>query len=165
MDIIEVSKHNVGLAVELMHQYVKNMELKGEFTIRGAIERIVYQAKMQNIIQHADGIQEGLNEIARLPEFTTILRQEVKYRGLVLQDVESSIESLFQEVLVHPRPPSSNGTIVIREGEYNANQHVALIVFLKMQDRWHPYLRWTEGGNCKNLKVDKLYFDDDKECH
>ncbi|KAG0637879.1 hypothetical protein HOY80DRAFT_1081610 [Tuber brumale] len=147
MEGIALGKANVVLTMELMDQYTKNMELKGEFTIRGALvaERIVYQAKMQKKIQYADGIQEGLNKIAELPGFFTILMQLVGDHRVALHNIQSSIKNLFREVLAHQHPPSSHGTIVIRKAEYSANEYAALIAFLKMQDTWHPSLCWREA--------------------
>ncbi|KAG0637883.1 hypothetical protein HOY80DRAFT_1049931 [Tuber brumale] len=140
----ELMRKNVILNIALIDQYTKNMEANGEFTVRGAIERIVYQAKVEKRISHADSIQEGLNALAKQSEFTRILRNEVKVRRLVLHNVRSTIQHLFQEVLRHPQRPCSTRTIVIRKAEYNANEYVALVAFLKMQNGWYPSLSWEE---------------------
>ncbi|KAG0642237.1 hypothetical protein HOY80DRAFT_998693 [Tuber brumale] len=143
---MELAEKNVMLTLSLLDKYTKNMELKGELTICQAIvaERIVYQAKLQKRIQCGDGIQEALNEIAQLREFTCILHDAVKERELVLSDVQSCIQDLAKVVLNRPLQPSSDWTIVLKEAEYNANEYVALIGFLKTQDGWYPSLSWKE---------------------
>ncbi|KAG0642232.1 hypothetical protein HOY80DRAFT_1037254 [Tuber brumale] len=129
-----------------MDLYTKNMDLKGQFTLLGAIERILFQAQVERRIPKlvGDCTQVGINEIAQLGEFIIILANEVKERGLVLKDVQSCIKDLAREVLFTPHPHTSRRAIVIKKTQHDPNYYAALVVFMKVQDEWLLPLSWRE---------------------
>ncbi|KAG0644278.1 hypothetical protein HOY80DRAFT_1030340 [Tuber brumale] len=144
-EIIQTEKDNVLITCALFDQYTKNMHLSRRFTLCGTIERIVFQARAEKKIPEGYYIQEGLNEIAHLPEFDNILSNEVRERGLVLKYVQLSIENLFQKVEKTPYQHSSPAIILVKKTDYNVNQYAALIALLKMQDKWILPLSWRGG--------------------
>lgn len=55
---------------------------------------MVNRAKLAEMISPAAGIQEGLDELSRREEFTTILKEKVEANGLTVQRVMASFHHL-----------------------------------------------------------------------
>ncbi|RPA93208.1 hypothetical protein L873DRAFT_1816458 [Choiromyces venosus 120613-1] len=113
------------------------------FNIRGALERIVYQAKLDNKISSSAGIQEGLHQLAQRLEFIAELQEEVNRRGLNREEILESVEHIYYEVRKHAR--GNDSTITVRHGVYSENECAALVSFLKLQSKWRYALQWKEA--------------------
>jgi hypothetical protein len=106
------------------------------------VERIAYKASLDRTITVKGGVQNKLDALAALPAFQIIMNKEVAIKQLVAKDVERCVKCLYHEVSKHAH--GNTGDITIREADYNPNEYVALITFLKLQDLWSHPLTWKE---------------------
>ncbi|PUU73700.1 hypothetical protein B9Z19DRAFT_1134629 [Tuber borchii] len=91
------------------------------------------------------GIQAGLNELAKAPEFTQVLHDEVASRGLGLKVVTSCIASVYEKVLQRAR--GNDFIITLYKEDYTANEGAVLAAFLRMQSERSCGLEWREEAN------------------
>ncbi|PUU82591.1 hypothetical protein B9Z19DRAFT_1190263 [Tuber borchii] len=120
------------------------MRLKEIFNVRGALEYMVHYAKLIKKIgtDCPPGIQAGLNELAKAPEFTKALHDEVASHGLGLTAVTSCIALVYAKVFQHAR--GNDYIITLYKGDYTANEGAVLAAFLRMQSEWPYGLEWRE---------------------
>ncbi|KAG0640162.1 hypothetical protein HOY80DRAFT_1070710 [Tuber brumale] len=116
---------------ELLLEETERMKLEQNFNIRGALERIVFQARLQGRINSEKGTQKGLNELAHTKDFTDILKKVVQERCHVHQDVKSCFRDLYHLVSKHAH--GNDGMIDIRGADYTENERAALVVFLMLK--------------------------------
>ncbi|CUS08684.1 unnamed protein product [Tuber aestivum] len=133
------------LRFNLLTERAEKMRFKGEFNILGALEFIVYSARLNKRITSSAGVQKGLIELAGKEEFIKIVQQEVQDRGLNLEDVIACVPGIYDEV--SNRPHDNYSKIVLWAREYTPNQVAALVGFLKMQSKWPHALDWREDRN------------------
>ncbi|KAG0644285.1 hypothetical protein HOY80DRAFT_1076801 [Tuber brumale] len=143
-EFLKRNKPNVQLIGLLLREKRKNFDLVGAYTLPRAIEFIVYHARLSKMISRAGDIQQGLNELAELCEFTAILHEEVKERELVQHNIRVRIPNLALEISKHRYESKYQRTVIIRAWEYNVNDLAAIITFLKMQDEWFKPIFWRE---------------------
>ena len=106
------------------------------------IERITYQACLDDTIIDQGGVQENLNQLATLELFEEIMKEVVASKRLVLGDVRACVKCLYEEVFKYA--DENTGQITIREKDFTANKYAALITFFKLQDKWSYSLVWRE---------------------
>ncbi|KAG0135082.1 hypothetical protein HOY82DRAFT_537016 [Tuber indicum] len=129
---------------KVLYGYTERMMLSHNFNVRGAL---VFNARLDKMIDTKFGTQTGLNELAQKTEFKEILKNEVQERHLVYSDVEQCFPHLYNLV---SRNISTNGygnkgmIIVIRVQDYSRNELAALVALLKLQKNWHHPLKWQE---------------------
>jgi len=88
-------------------------------------------------------VEEGLDALIELPEFTKALHEEVQARGLVLEDVTTCAKSIYFRLLYHKY--DLDKTIVISDVDFTAEERAALITFMKVQSKWPVWaLPWRE---------------------
>jgi len=87
-------------------------------------------------------IQAGLNELAKAPEFTKVLHDEVASRGLRLKAVTPCIALVYEKVFQRAR--GNDCIITLYKGDYTANEGSVLAAFLRMQSEWPYGLEWRE---------------------
>ena len=87
-------------------------------------------------------IQVGLNELAKTPEFTKILYDEVASRGLVLEAVIQCIALAYNIAFHHA--PGNDYIITLYKGDCTANEAAVLATFLRLQSEWPYGLEWRE---------------------
>ncbi|CUS08682.1 unnamed protein product [Tuber aestivum] len=131
-----------GLRFELWAEIKEKMKFMGEFNILGALKYIVYTARLNKMIASSVGVQSGLIELAGKEEFIRIVQQEVRDRGLNLEDVIACVPGIYDEVC--NRPHDNYCMVVLWALEYTPNQVAALVGFLKMQSEWPYSLDWRE---------------------
>ena len=88
------------------------------------------------------GIQAGLNELAKAPEFTKVLHNQVASRGLGLKAVTRCIALVYKNVFKHAR--GNDYIITLYKGDYSINESAVLTAFLRMQSEWPYGLEWRE---------------------
>ncbi|PUU72546.1 hypothetical protein B9Z19DRAFT_1069682 [Tuber borchii] len=143
-EIQEKSDENATLIAEVLHGKIEKIKLMENFNIRGALEHMVYHAKLIKEIR-ADcpaGIQEGLNELAKTPEFTRVLGEEVASRGLTLEAVIRCIALIYNKTFLHAH--GNDDIITLYNGDYTANEVAVLATFLKVQSARLYGLEWKE---------------------
>ncbi|PUU73559.1 hypothetical protein B9Z19DRAFT_1134978 [Tuber borchii] len=97
--------------------------------------KIVKRGKLAEKISPTAGTQEGLNELAKRKEFTTILKDEVEARGLTVQRVMASFHRL-DSLLSKPLRFNARATMVVRRANFTNEERAALVILLKVQERW-----------------------------
>ncbi|PUU75643.1 hypothetical protein B9Z19DRAFT_1130947 [Tuber borchii] len=123
--------HNSDLLDAVSEERNARMKLQRKYNICGALERMVFLAKLQQKVPPTAGVQQGLCKLAQSGEFTAILDKEVEARKLDARDVIAGVSHLYRR--------ASNGTngnddiITIRATKFNDNERAALAVFLKIQ--------------------------------
>ncbi|KAG0642990.1 hypothetical protein HOY80DRAFT_1035100 [Tuber brumale] len=127
----QMQQRNEGLKGELLLAETERMKLEQNFNVRGALERIVFQARLKGKINSEKGTQKGLNELAHTKDFNDILKKVVQERRLVHQDVKSCFRDLYHLVSKHAH--GNDGMIAIRGADYTENERAALVVFLMLQ--------------------------------
>jgi len=107
-------------------------------------EHMVHHAKLIKKIKTdcLPEIQAGLDELAKTPEFTKVLHDEVASRGLVLEAVIQCI-ALAYDIAFH-NSPGNDYIITLYNGDYTANEAAVLATFLKLQSEWSHGLEWRE---------------------
>ena len=103
---------------------------------------------MQKKVPPTADIQQGLCELAKSGEFTTILHEEVQARKLDVMDVMACVDDLYYEV--SKRTNGNDDTvndIIVRTAKFNDNERAALVTFLKVQDNWPNPLDWKERSD------------------
>lgn len=91
--------------------------------------------------------QQGLNELAKTGEFTTILHQEVQARKVNVMDVMAWVDDIYYEVSKRTKGNDdtvNDNIIIVRTAKFNDNERAALVAFLKVQDNWPNPLVWKE---------------------
>ena len=80
------------------------------------------------------GTQEALNELAKRKEFTAILKEEAKERGL---DVENIMASFARLDSVVSKPLAFNGhDIAVPYRGFTDVERAGLVTLLKLQEDW-----------------------------
>ena len=99
-------------------------------------------------------IQEALDKLAQTREFTTILQQEAKERGLnptLIMEYLHYIDSELSKPLPWQGPP-----ITVREAYLSDYDRAVLVILLKVQSSWQhslvPLVDWKEETLCKEGK-------------
>jgi len=113
-------------------------------------EYTVFLAKLQKKIDPnwAEGVQAGLNELAKTPEFVKALHEEVAARHLVLRNVTQCISRTYEDASKNLQG-SNESTITLGEKDHTPNQRAVLVSFLRVQSGWLGGLQWKEEKNGK----------------
>ncbi|KAG0642994.1 hypothetical protein HOY80DRAFT_1035105 [Tuber brumale] len=109
------------------------MKLEQNFNICGALERIVFQARLEKKIGSKHGTQKGLNELSQKSNFIDILEKIVQERRLVHKDIEDCFPHSYHRVSIHAN--CNNGTTATRGADFEPNKWAALAVLLRLQGR------------------------------
>ncbi|KAG0127370.1 hypothetical protein HOY82DRAFT_625525 [Tuber indicum] len=96
---VEISK----LMDMVLSERTEKIKLEGNFNLRGALERIAYHGRLIGKIQshYKQGVQAGLDQLAKTQEFRKILAEEIADRHLVEKDVEHCIPIVYHEASRH----------------------------------------------------------------
>ena len=115
-------------------------------------EYMVYHAKLIKKIKTdcPSEIQAGLNKLAKTPEFTKILHDEVASRGLVLEAVIQCIALAYDKTFQHAH--GNDYIITLYKGDYSANEVAVLATFLKLQNEWWHGLEWREENGKRQTR-------------
>ncbi|PUU75169.1 hypothetical protein B9Z19DRAFT_1131847 [Tuber borchii] len=121
-----------------------NEKLDENINIRGGLERIDYAGRQQGKIgsKVSKGPRAGLTAMIKMPEFAEILHEEVEERKLVPDDIVYCIQGAYNTY--SERVHGNNGHLVLRRRDHSANQIAALVVILRMQEKWANSITWTE---------------------
>ncbi|PUU82593.1 hypothetical protein B9Z19DRAFT_1120492 [Tuber borchii] len=132
------------LEERLKMETLAKLRLQENFNIRGGLERIVYEGRLEGMIGVGcpRGAKAGLEAITKLPSFQDALDREVSERALVKTDVLYCISGAYQKY--SEAAHGNNGHLIIRHEDHSDNQVAALVVLLKVQEAWKNPLRWTE---------------------
>ncbi|KAG0632637.1 hypothetical protein HOY80DRAFT_1035106 [Tuber brumale] len=127
---------------KLLLEKTERMKLEQNFNIRGALERIVFQARLEEKICSKHGTQKGLNELSQKREIIDILEKVVEERCLVPKYVKDCFPHLYYTA---SRDAHGNDSIIaIRAADFAPNDRAALVVFLRLQSTWSHPLDWKE---------------------
>ncbi|PUU72153.1 hypothetical protein B9Z19DRAFT_1069985 [Tuber borchii] len=132
------NRYLLGVALE---EKTERMKLEENYSLCGALERMVCLAEWQKKIPPTGETQQGLDKLAQMAEFTMILDKEVQARQLDVKDVIAAASHLYQDV---SRSPHQKGVIIVMASEYPDNTRAALVIFLKLQSNWPRPLDWWE---------------------
>ncbi|PUU77513.1 hypothetical protein B9Z19DRAFT_1086113 [Tuber borchii] len=151
-EILEKSIENATLIAAVLYQMTEKMISKENFNVRGALERMVHHAKLIKKIGAGcpTEIQAGLNELAKTPAFTKVLRKEAASRGLKPEAVTPCIASVYGKVCQHAH--GNDYIITLYEEGYTASELTVLATFLRMQSEWPHGLQWREEKRKKYTK-------------
>ncbi|PUU75166.1 hypothetical protein B9Z19DRAFT_368232 [Tuber borchii] len=146
-EILKLSVQIEHLICDALYGKTEVMKLEENFNVKGALEHMVYYAKLRKKIgtDCPPETQAGLNELAKAPEFTKVLHDEVASRGLELKAVTSCIASVYNKVLRRAR--GNDYIITLYKEDYTANEGAVLAAFLRMQSEWSYGLKWREEAN------------------
>ncbi|KAG0642993.1 hypothetical protein HOY80DRAFT_1134114 [Tuber brumale] len=136
----QIQQRSEKLKCKLLLAETERMKLEQNFNVRGALERIVFQARLKEKIEPEGGTQKGLNELAKGEDLVKVLETVVQKRRVVRKDVEACFPHLYHRVSVHAH--GNNGTIVIRAADFPPNERAALVVLLELQNQWSFPLDW-----------------------
>ena len=104
---------------------------------------MVDRAKSAEMISPTTELQEGLDELSRREEFTTILKDKVEARGLTVQRVMASfhrLDSLVSKpLLFNPHP-----TVTVPYADFTNDERAALVILFKVQEGWPKRFRFNE---------------------
>lgn len=105
----------------------------------------MYQAElMKKITTNSEyEVQEGLDELAKTPEFIQILQKEVTANGLQLEAVTACIPYIYYEA--SKRAIWNDFIITIYKEDHTVEKRAVLTAFLRMQRGWPLGLQWREG--------------------
>ncbi|KAG0128084.1 hypothetical protein HOY82DRAFT_541553 [Tuber indicum] len=123
--------------VEKINRKIKEQALENE--------RIVIHARLINKIEShfTEGVQTGLDELARTAEFQELLAKEIKAGHVAKEDVDRCIAVVYRE---SPECEQGNSSLItIHEEDYTANERAALATFLGVQGGWAHGLKWREA--------------------
>ncbi|PWW73238.1 hypothetical protein C7212DRAFT_347240 [Tuber magnatum] len=153
-------QENRDLLHAVLQQKNHGLWLARNFNVRGALERIAFQATLQKMIRvNADsGVQPRLNLLAGLPKFNAILHQEVLQRGLVKSQTNTALKHIYHEVSKHAH--GNDGLIVVRTTDFTPAELAVLVSFLKLQDQWQYPLQclgYLQTGLLPILIVVEVY--------
>ena len=90
------------------------------------------------------GVQEKLNELAKLADFATIINEKAAARQLLSEDILHSAKSLYQTVSQHTHGNDSTIFEVYRGEYYTSNECAAFIAYFKLQGAWGAPFVWEE---------------------
>ncbi|KAG0642996.1 hypothetical protein HOY80DRAFT_998055 [Tuber brumale] len=143
-------EENIELRDQVLYEYTERMKREKKFNIRGALERIVFQAGLEKKIDSKHGIQNGLNELSIKKELVDILEKVVQERHLIYMHVDKYFPYLYSRVstLAH----SNDSVIVIRAAQFASNERAALVALLRLQSKWSYPLNWREEKEEKEQK-------------
>ncbi|PUU73498.1 hypothetical protein B9Z19DRAFT_1068943 [Tuber borchii] len=120
--------------------------------VRGFLRFIVGKAVRDGIIKVSPwgNTQNGLEELGQTREFTTILQQEVKARGL---DIDWVMEC-FQAIYVMLSYPTfwEGGPLIVSDHLFHDSYRAILITLCKVQDNWSYPINWKEETSCKKRR-------------
>ena len=96
-------------------------------------------------------IQQGLDKLAQLPEFTAVLHKEVEARNLDFKDVMACVGRLYEKVSnrTNGNDDTFNDSIIVRATKFTDDERAALVILLKLQGNWPYPLWWREDKPCK----------------
>jgi len=107
---------------------------------------MVFLAELEKKVPETVGIQDGLDKLARRPEFTEVLDKEVLKRKLAAEDVMDCVGQLYAKVCnnTNGNDATRSNVIIVRPTEFGDNERAALVVFLIVQSNWICPLDWRE---------------------
>ncbi|PUU75153.1 hypothetical protein B9Z19DRAFT_1090988 [Tuber borchii] len=142
---IEDSADTRRLTIMALHEKTETIKLLSNYNIRGALEHIVYHANLLKKIDHcfARVVQNGLNKIAKTPEFVALLNQEVLERRLETKDVTPCIRMVYDACIM--KADGNDYVITLRKADHTATHLAVLAAFLKLQSGWLGGLEWREA--------------------
>ncbi|PUU73497.1 hypothetical protein B9Z19DRAFT_1068942 [Tuber borchii] len=122
--------------------------------IRGFLSFIVEKAVRDKIIKVTPSrwgkTQNGLEQLGQTREFTTILQQEVKARGLNIDWVMECFHMIYYMV---SEPTFWNpGPVTVSNNLFDAGDRAILVTLLKVQSNWKNPLKWKEAISCNEGK-------------
>ncbi|KAL0633277.1 hypothetical protein Q9L58_007830 [Maublancomyces gigas] len=115
------------------------------FNVRGGLERICYQAVLDQRIPNVSGTQRKLDALASTDAFGEIYMLEISTRKLIMRDVERCRKNIYHELSKHAH--GNEGTILIRRQDFTPEEVVAVLSYYKLQDAWNNALPWMEVGD------------------
>ncbi|PUU80431.1 hypothetical protein B9Z19DRAFT_1063467 [Tuber borchii] len=147
----ELILRNADLIDALLEERTKRMKLEGKYNVWGALERMVYLAKVEQKVAPRAGIQEGLDKLAKGREFTTALRKEARDRKLSVNDVMASVNHLYVQAskCADDNDDTFRNIIIVRASKFSDNERAALAVFFKIQSNWVNAFKWREDTSLK----------------
>jgi len=104
----------------------------------------VWNANARGLVWWGCNHELGLYRLSDHPEFTKVLHEEVKARGLVLEDVAACVLQIYWDLLPPPIECDYKETIVIRDVDFTAEQRAALVTFMKVGSKWSSRSSWRE---------------------
>ena len=87
------------------------------------------------MISPTAGTQEGLDELSKLEEFTTILKEEVEARGLTIQRVMASFHRL-DSLVSKPLLFEGGSSVVVPYADFSNEERAALAILFWVQEKW-----------------------------
>jgi hypothetical protein len=111
------------------------------------IERIAFQATIENAVPDDGCVQQKLNKLAESSDFEEVLKKLVKRRKLVLNDVRKYVPTIYNNLPHHPG--QSSVPILLQGDERTTGELVVLVSCFDLP----AVLRWTkplEWGVCWN---------------
>jgi len=104
----------------------------------------VYQACLLGKITYnpKEGTQSALDRIATTPEFKKIFKSEIGRRGLRQLDILPCLATVYHDLSKHAN--GNDGFITLRTKDRSKDEHAALAIFLKVQEKWIGGLKWRE---------------------
>src|SRR5947209_4324357 len=98
---------------------------------------------LASLMDGRGGIQNSLNELAKLPQFKAIMESEVNQWNLVMGDVEACRSRIYHELSKHAH--GNSGIITIRGKDMIPAECTAVICYLNLHETWPgPHLEWNE---------------------
>jgi len=88
------------------------------------------------------GIQAGIDELAKTPEFVEALQNEVAARKLTVENVTACIDSIYYSVSAHAK--GNDLVIALYEDHYTREECAVLAAFLQVQSGWPHGFKWTQ---------------------
>ncbi|PUU73562.1 hypothetical protein B9Z19DRAFT_1134983 [Tuber borchii] len=143
-------RENQELNDRIASEGKKNIQLKQILNIRGALRNIVDQAKLVESISPTAGTQEGLDELSKREEFTTILEKQVEARGLTVERVMASFHGLDSVVskLLRFNPDFA---VTIPYADFRDEERAALAILFELQAEW-PKSIWFNEEEAPEIK-------------
>jgi len=108
---------------------------------------MVYLAELKNKVSPSIYVQQGLDKLAKLPEFTAALYREVQARNLAIKDVMACVDNLYRKVYDQMKGNDDIfiNIIYVRPTQFSENERAAIVTFLKVQDNWINPIYWREN--------------------
>ncbi|CUS15411.1 unnamed protein product [Tuber aestivum] len=150
----EASDQSVKIAnliVTILHEKAESMRLENKFNLRGALELIVYHARLIKKIDRnsVHGIQHGIDELARTPALVAALQDQASACQLALPDVTKRIGWIYDTVSKHDN--GNEYVPTLWEDDYTREECAVLVAFLEVQRGWTGGFMWRKVKRMKQI--------------
>jgi len=88
------------------------------------------------------GVQGGLNELAKLPDFIAALQTEIDARQLILENITPRLSSIYNTTA--KRSNGNDLVITLYEYRYTQAECALLATFLQLQSGWPNGFEWEQ---------------------